>query len=105
MWDGSGNATPRAWRLALAAGAAALYLVGLGGTDLWAPDEPRYAHVAAELFALDQFENQRLDPAVFLESVDGTEVRVVQGGQHLRLACPRGGVEQPRKLNRSWPVC
>ena len=54
MWDGSGNAPTRAWRLALAAGAAALYLVGLGGTDLWAPDEPRYAHVAAELFALER---------------------------------------------------
>ena len=29
--------------------AALLYLPGLGATDLWAPDEPRYAQVAEEL--------------------------------------------------------
>jgi 4-amino-4-deoxy-L-arabinose transferase-like glycosyltransferase len=32
---------------------AALYLVGLGSTDLWAPDEPRYAHVASEIFSME----------------------------------------------------
>jgi 4-amino-4-deoxy-L-arabinose transferase-like glycosyltransferase len=35
-------------------GAVALYLGALGATDLWAPDEPRYAHVAAELFAMER---------------------------------------------------
>ncbi|MEM9174095.1 MAG: glycosyltransferase family 39 protein, partial [Myxococcota bacterium] len=30
-------------------GAAGLYLTGLGWTDLWAPDEPRYAAIAEEL--------------------------------------------------------
>ena len=54
MLDGSDNAAPRGWLVALALGAAALYLVGLGRTDLWAPDEPRYAHVTAELFALER---------------------------------------------------
>ncbi len=29
--------------------AGALYLIGLGWTDLWAPDEPRYAAIAEEL--------------------------------------------------------
>lgn len=29
--------------------AAALFLAGLGATDLWAPDEPRYAAIAEEL--------------------------------------------------------
>jgi 4-amino-4-deoxy-L-arabinose transferase-like glycosyltransferase len=33
-------------------GAAALFLTGLGATDLWAPDEPRYAQVADELRSL-----------------------------------------------------
>lgn len=45
--------SPRAWLVALGLAAAALYLVGLGRTDLWAPDEPRYAHVAAQLFSLE----------------------------------------------------
>jgi len=34
---------------AVMAGAAILLLAGLGATDLWAPDEPRYAAVAEEL--------------------------------------------------------
>jgi 4-amino-4-deoxy-L-arabinose transferase-like glycosyltransferase len=34
---------------AVLAAAAALLLTGLGATDLWAPDEPRYAAVAEEL--------------------------------------------------------
>ncbi len=54
MVDGPRNAPPRAWLIALALGAAALTLVGLGRSDLWAPDEPRYAHVAAEIFALER---------------------------------------------------
>ncbi|MGI9590320.1 MAG: ArnT family glycosyltransferase, partial [Myxococcota bacterium] len=54
MWNGSGNAPPRTWGIALLAGALALFLLGLGRTDLWAPDEPRYAHVAAELFAMER---------------------------------------------------
>ena len=32
--------------------AALLLLPGLGATDLWAPDEPRYAQVAEELRSL-----------------------------------------------------
>ena len=34
---------------AVGLGVAALYLLGLGATDLWAPDEPRYAHVTDEI--------------------------------------------------------
>ena len=37
--------------VAASIGVAALYLSGLGATDLWAPDEPRYAHVADEIVA------------------------------------------------------
>ena len=37
---------------ALLIGAAVLFLTDLGGTDLWAPDEPRYAHVADEVFSM-----------------------------------------------------
>lgn len=48
------NASPAGpWNTKLVAavglGVAALYLLGLGATDLWAPDEPRYAHVADEI--------------------------------------------------------
>ena len=35
--------------LALAAAAALLFLPGLGGRDLWNPDEARYAVVAREM--------------------------------------------------------
>ncbi len=35
--------------LILLAGAALLYGLGLGSTDLWAPDEPRYGAIAEEL--------------------------------------------------------
>ena len=45
-------ATPRARRLVLIA-AALLALVRLGATDLWPPDEPRYALVAEELRSMD----------------------------------------------------
>lgn len=38
---------PQAWMVT--AGAALLLLPGLGATDLWAPDEPRYGQVAEEL--------------------------------------------------------
>jgi len=44
----------RADRRALAGivlGAALLFLTGLGGIDLWAPDEPRYAAIAEEIRA------------------------------------------------------
>jgi 4-amino-4-deoxy-L-arabinose transferase-like glycosyltransferase len=37
---------------ALMLGVAVLFLGDLGGTDLWAPDEPRYAHVADEVFSM-----------------------------------------------------
>jgi 4-amino-4-deoxy-L-arabinose transferase-like glycosyltransferase len=39
--------------LGLLAAAALLLLSGLGATDLWAPDEPRYAQVAEELRRLE----------------------------------------------------
>lgn len=45
-------ASPRARRLVLI-GAALLVFVRLGATDLWPPDEPRYALVAEELRSLD----------------------------------------------------
>ncbi len=35
------------------AAAALLLLPGLGSTDLWAPDEPRYAQVAEELRSME----------------------------------------------------
>jgi 4-amino-4-deoxy-L-arabinose transferase-like glycosyltransferase len=38
--------------LALLLGAALLLLTGLGRTGLWAPDEPRYAHIAEEVRSL-----------------------------------------------------
>jgi 4-amino-4-deoxy-L-arabinose transferase-like glycosyltransferase len=38
--------------LALLFGAALLLLAGLGRLDLWAPDEPRYAHIAEALRSL-----------------------------------------------------
>ncbi|MCG8589067.1 MAG: phospholipid carrier-dependent glycosyltransferase, partial [Proteobacteria bacterium] len=34
---------------AILAAAGVLYLAGLGGIDLWAPDEPRYGQIAAEI--------------------------------------------------------
>ena len=48
------NASPAGpWNRNLVAavglGVAALYLLDLGATDLWAPDEPRYAQVADEI--------------------------------------------------------
>ncbi len=45
-------ATPRARQVVLLA-TALLVLVRLGGTDLWPPDEPRYALVAEELRSLE----------------------------------------------------
>ncbi|MCX5736979.1 MAG: phospholipid carrier-dependent glycosyltransferase, partial [Proteobacteria bacterium] len=45
-------ATPRARALVLVA-ATLLVFVRLGATDLWPPDEPRYALVAEELRAMD----------------------------------------------------
>jgi len=39
---------------ALLAAAAILLLLRLSGTDLWAPDEPRYAQVAEEMRALER---------------------------------------------------
>ena len=44
--------TGRRAALALLFAAALLLLTGLGATDLWAPDEPRYAHIAEELRSL-----------------------------------------------------
>ncbi len=41
--------TPASARLVAAAAAAALLLTGLGATDFWAPDEPRYGAIAEEL--------------------------------------------------------
>ena len=38
---------------AVIAAAAILFLTRLGATDLWAPDEPRYAQVAEELRSLE----------------------------------------------------
>ncbi len=35
-------------------GAAVLFLTQLGATDLWAPDEPRYAQIAEEIRAMEQ---------------------------------------------------
>jgi 4-amino-4-deoxy-L-arabinose transferase-like glycosyltransferase len=43
---------PHRAELALLFSAALLLLAGLGGTDLWAPDEPRYTHIAEEVRSL-----------------------------------------------------
>jgi 4-amino-4-deoxy-L-arabinose transferase-like glycosyltransferase len=46
--------SPRQHSLLLFSAAALLLGVGLGGTDFWAPDEPRYGQVAEEVRAMKQ---------------------------------------------------
>ena len=41
-------------RALLLVASALLLCVGLGGTDFWAPDEPRYGQVAEEVRAMEQ---------------------------------------------------
>jgi 4-amino-4-deoxy-L-arabinose transferase-like glycosyltransferase len=44
----------RTLRAAVLIGAAVLFLTRLGATDLWAPDEPRYAQIAEEIRAMKE---------------------------------------------------
>ncbi len=48
---GTASAPPRLAALMVAA-AALLFFARLGATDLWAPDEPRYGQIAAELHSM-----------------------------------------------------
>jgi 4-amino-4-deoxy-L-arabinose transferase-like glycosyltransferase len=47
------HATLRRLRAVVLIGAALLFLTKLGATDLWAPDEPRYAQIAEEIRAME----------------------------------------------------
>ena len=71
--------------LALAAAAALLFLPGLGGRDLWNPDEARYAEVAREMRDAGSWALPRLDgelytqkPPLFFWLIDAASLRMAE---------------------------